>query len=152
MKHILLFLTLTTFSLLANPFQTILEKTEKNIKSHTQVNNKFYYAQKAAKEGNMNAQFDLAMMYGTGINVKKSERKAFNWLHKSAVNGHLQAKYLMGVSFNQGTGVKMQKKLAQYWFRKAAKAGHPKAIFQLATIERVLEKKKILSKYALNSF
>lgn len=146
MKQLLLILALTTFSLATNPFQTILGD------SYPKQNSKYFYAKKAAEKGNVNAQFDLAMMYGTGSEVKKNERTAFNWLHKSALNGHVQAKYLMGISFQQGTGVRVQKELARYWFKKAAKAGHLKAIFRLAKIERTLEKHTPISKYASNEF
>jgi len=158
MKHLLLILALTTLTFASNPFDTMGENykanstTSKN--TQTEGSKKFYFAHKAALKGNINAQFDLAMMYGTGSEVRKDERKAFNWLHKAAFNGHLEAKYLMGVSFKQGTGVRVQKELARYWFKKAAKAGHPKAMFQLAKIERslTLNKRNTSSRYASNEF
>jgi len=140
MKHQLIFFTLTIFSLASNPFNNL------------ESSNKFNLAYQSALKGNIDAQFDVAMMYGTGINVKKNKREAFNWLHKSAFNGHVQAKYLMGVSFKQGTGVRVQKDLARYWFRKAVKAGHQKAIFQLVELERELQSKKIEPIYSSNEF
>jgi hypothetical protein len=141
MKHLLLLLTFTLFSLASNPFDSLTPNhapKSKNIK--TKSSKKFYYAYQAGLKGNVNAQFDLAMMYGTGSYVEKNEREAFKWLHKAAYNGHVQAKYLMGVSFKQGTGVRVQKDLARYWFKKAAKAGHPKALLQLAELERNLQR------------
>jgi len=133
MKHLLLILAFTIFSLASNPFDTL---TQSHTPKSRSFRAKFYNAYQAAVKGNINAQFDVAMMYGTGSNVEKNERKAFNWLHKAAYNGHVEAKYLMGVSFKQGTGVRVQKELARYWFRKAAKAGHTKALLQLAELTR----------------
>jgi len=161
MKHLLIFLILTIFSLASNPFDTLVEKRPQEsktieivIKIETKSKNsqKFHKTYQSALQGDINAQFDVAMMYGTGINVEKNEREAFNWLHKSAFNGHVQAKYLMGLSFKQGTGVRVQKDLARYWFKKAVKAGHQKAIFQLAELDRELQPKRAKSRYASNEF
>jgi TPR repeat protein len=141
MKHLLLITAFTIFSLASNPFDTLTQNhTPKSKTIKTKSSKRFYYAYQLALKGNINAQFDVAMMYGTGSNVEKNERKAFTWLHKAAYNGHVEAKYLMGVSFKQGTGVRVQKELARYWFRKAVKAGHTKAIFQLAELEKMFQK------------
>ncbi len=147
MKQIILILMLTTFSFASNPFDTL---TQSHI-SEKKPSRRFQFAYKMALKGNINAQFDVAMMYGTGSNVEKNERKAFTWLHKAAYNGHVEAKYLMGVSFKQGTGVRVQKELARYWFRKAAKAGHAKALLQLAELERDFQQ-GTQTKYASNDF
>ena len=152
MKHLLLILGFTIFSLASNPFDTLTQShipKSKSIKSKS--SKRFYYAYQSALKGNINAQFDVAMMFGTGSNIEKDERKAFNWLHKAAYNGHVEAKYLMGVSFKQGTGVKVQKELARYWFRKAAKAGHTKALLQLAELEKMFQKEN-QTRYASNEF
>ena len=140
MKQPLIVLLFTLFSLASNPFDTLTIKTE--------TSTKFHLTYQSASKGNINAQFDIAMMYGTGTYVEKNEKKAFNWLHKSAFNGHVQAQYLMGVSFKQGIGVRVQKYLAIYWFKKAIKAGHQRAIVQLAKLERELQSQKTKYSYA----
>ena len=147
MKCFLLVLSFTIFSLAFNPFDTLIQSNSPK----TRTTRKFCCAYQAALKGNINAQFDVAMMYGTGSNVEKNERKAFNWLHKAAYNGHVEAKYLMGVSFKQGTGVKVQKELARYWFRKAAKDGHTKALLQLAELEKYFQQ-GTQTRYASNDF
>jgi TPR repeat protein len=96
MKYFLILCMLTSFTLASNPFNTLIKKP-----------NKFSLTYQLALKGDINAQFNIAMMYGTGSYVKENKREAFNWLHKSAMNGHVQAKYLMGVSFKQGTGVRV---------------------------------------------
>ena len=97
------------------------------------------------------AEFELAVMYALGTNVKINERKAFNLFHKAARKGHLEAIYLMGVSFDQGRGVKVHKGLARYWFKLAAKKGHAQASFRLAQVQKFLNKNQYKSnkRYAL---
>jgi TPR repeat protein len=108
---------------------------QQNVKNSSK---KLFFATRAAKRGNVKAQFDLAMMYASGDGVAKNEKIAFKWFHKSAKNGHVEAKYYMGLSFLQGRGVKKQLHLARHWFKLAAKAGHPKAIYHLSRIEKAL--------------
>jgi len=96
---------------------------------------KFFYANRAAKNGNAKAQFDLALMYATGRGVQKNERVAFNWFHKSARNNYAPAKHYMGLSFLQGRGVRRQKELARYWFRLATKQGYKASAIYLSKID-----------------
>ena len=136
MKRVILLLALiTTINLSANPFNSIRVDTSR---VQQQVSQKFLYAQRAAVQGNVHAQFDLALMYAKGDGVQKNEREAFKWFHKSARNNHTEAKFYMGLSFAQGRGVKKQAQLARYWFKLAVKAGHREAIAHLANIERNL--------------
>ena len=96
---------------------------------------KFSFAKKAAKRGNVRAQFDLAMMYRNGEGVSKDELLAFNYFHKAARNDSVEAKFQMGVNFKEGRGVRKQIQLAKYWFKLAAKAGHSTAMAHLASLE-----------------
>ena len=108
---------------------------QQNVKNGSK---KLFFATRAAKRGNVQAQFDLAMMYASGNGVAKNESVAFAWFHKAARNGHTEAKYYMGLSFLQGRGVKQQLHLARYWFKLASKAGHSKAIYHLSQVEKSL--------------
>ena len=136
MKRIILLLALmTTINLSANPFNNMRINTSR---VEQQVSQKLFYAQRAAVQGNAQAQFDLGLMYAKGDGVRRSEREAFKWFHKAARNNHTEAKFYMGLSFAQGRGVKKQAQLARYWFKLAAKAGHRQAVAHLASIERAL--------------
>ena len=108
---------------------------QQNVKNGSK---KLFFATRAAKRGNIQAQFDLAMMYASGNGVTKNEKVAFSWFHKAARGGHTEAKYYMGLSFLQGRGVKKQLHLARYWFKLASKAGHSKAVYQLSSVEKSL--------------
>jgi TPR repeat protein len=96
---------------------------------------KFFFASRAAKNGNAKAQFDLAIMYATGRGVQKNEKIAFNWFHKSARKNYAPAKHYMGISFLQGRGVRKQKELARYWFRLASKQGYIASASYLSQID-----------------
>ncbi|MCK5853877.1 MAG: sel1 repeat family protein [Sulfurovaceae bacterium] len=99
-------------------------------------NSKFAQAQRAAKRGNPNAEFDLAMMYAKGEGVNKDPRVAFNLFHRAARKGHVAAKYCMGVNFEKGLGVIPQHELARHWYGIAAKAGHQQAQQKLAQLSQ----------------
>ena len=98
-------------------------------------NNRFSQAQQAAKRGNPQAEFDLAMMYAKGEGVAKDPREAFNLFHRAARKGHVDAKYCMAVNFDKGYGVIKQKELARHWYGIAAKAGHRGAKQRLAQLD-----------------
>ena len=102
---------------------------------------KFFYANRAAINGNPKAQFDVAIMYAMGKGVQKNERMAFNWFHKSARNNNALAKHYMGLSFFEGRGVRKQMHLAKYWFKLASKQGYRKSHGYLVQVERILAKK-----------
>lgn len=141
MKRIILLLALiTTINLSANPFNNMGVNTPR---VQQQVSRKFFYAQRAAIQGNAEAQFDLGLMYAKGDGVRRSEREAFKWFHKAARNNHTEAKFYMGLSFAQGRGVKRQPQLARYWFKLAVKAGHRQAMAHLASLERILRAKAV---------
>ena len=98
----------------------------------------FFYATRAAKNGNAKAQFDLAIMYANGRGTQKNEKLAFNWFHKSARNNYAPAKHYMGISFLQGRGVRKQKELARYWFKLAIKQGYKNSLSYLSQINQSL--------------
>ena len=139
MKNIILLLTfITTISFAANPFDNMRNNTVHTQAVQKQNLKKYFYAKRAANQGNVLAQFDLGLMYAKGEGVRKDEKLAFKYFHKAARNNHVEAKFYMGLSFSQGRGVKKQSQLARYWFKLALKAGHPKAMDYLASIEKSL--------------
>ena len=99
-------------------------------------NSKFAQAEKAAKRGNKNAEFDLAMMYANGDGVQKNPRLAFNLFHRAARKGHIGAMYCMGVNFEKGLGVIPQQELARHWYGIASKAGNQQAKYKLAQLSQ----------------
>jgi len=111
--------------------------------------NRYFYAKRAADAGNVQAKYDLAMMYALGNGVAKNPRKAFNLFHEAARKGHVGATYCMGVNFEKGLGVKQQLELARYWFKLAAKAGDPRALPKLSSLKKLLKRRRGMQVYAL---
>jgi len=47
---------------------------------------------KSAEQGNMQAQYNLGIMYEDGIGVPQSNEKAMEWYRKAAAQGYSEAK------------------------------------------------------------
>jgi TPR repeat protein len=78
----------------------------------------FNETQKAAEQGDAEAQFNLGESY-----VEKDPSQAFCWWHKAAVQGHAAAQYNLGLCYAKGTGVEMDDSQAVYWIQRAADQG-----------------------------
>jgi len=159
MKQLLISLTLLTASTnlasASNPFQSMMTHDRSNHimitkEVKTSQNSIFFYAQRAAKQGNVQAKYDLAMMYALGKGVQKNPRKAFNLFHEAARKGHVAAKYCVAVNFEKGLGVKPQVELARYWYKLAAKAGYPQAMVKLANLKKLIKRQRGGAVYAAN--
>lgn len=91
-------------------------------------NQTFQWMRKAAEEGNVDAQKDLAFLYKTGEGTPTNYDKAIYWYKRAADNGNVYAKYEIG-SIYAG-------KLNDYskgfpWFLQAAKEGDEEAKYAL---------------------
>jgi uncharacterized protein len=86
----------------------------------------------AAEKGDAEAQFNLGMMYSTGLGVEKDEAAAFRWIQKAADQGHGEAELILGLMFNEGIGTAKDESEAVSWYRKAADHGERRAQYQLA--------------------
>jgi uncharacterized protein len=86
----------------------------------------------AAEKGDAEAQFNLGMMYSTGLGIEKDDAAAFRWIHKAAEQGHGEAEFILGLMFNEGIGTVKDESEAVTWYRKAADHGERRAQYQLA--------------------
>ena len=112
-----------------------------------------------AKQGNSNAQFDVASMYQNGRGVKPDLGKATEWYKKSAAQnnpkavsrlkilqaneerfkkvlvqadkGDAESQYKLGKMYTEGAGVSINHAKATEAFESAAKQGHAKAEYKL---------------------
>jgi hypothetical protein len=57
----------------------------------------FEYFTKAAALGDMDAHYNLSIMYATGEGVEKDEKKEVYHLEEAAIGGHQQARFNLGV-------------------------------------------------------
>ena len=93
----------------------------------------FQIYQPKANQGDADAQFNLALLYYTGLGIPQDRRYAIYWYTKAAEQGHIQAQYFLGKLYNFGDGeeVRQDFKLAVYWLTKAAEQGHVQAQYLL---------------------
>ena len=86
---------------------------------------------KEARIGDINAQFEVALMYANGLGITKSLEQALVWTQAAADKGHIAAQYLLGRTYQQGLGVGKDPQRALVWYQKAAEQGDAGAQFFL---------------------
>ncbi len=86
---------------------------------------------KAASEGNAEAQFQLGFLYELGRGVPKSDAKALEWYQKAAAQGHATAQCNIASMYQAGKGVPKDETKATEWYQKAATQGNARAQFKL---------------------
>ncbi|QDV09347.1 Putative beta-lactamase HcpC precursor [Planctomycetes bacterium Poly30] len=76
-----------------------------------------------ARDGDPEAQFDLALRYSEGTGVPESPATAFRWLSKAAEVGHVEAMGALGRCYHGGLGCPEDLGLAIEWYEKALGRG-----------------------------
>ena len=80
-----------------------------------------------AEQGDVDAQFNLALMYNNGKGVLKDSIEAVKWYRLSAEQGIASAQNNLGVMHSNGDGVLKDYSEAAKWFRMSAKQGYDSA-------------------------
>ena len=80
-----------------------------------------------AELGDIEAQFNLGVMYDEGAGVDKDLAVAADWYLKAADQGFVDAQSNLGMMYLHGHGVPCDYKKASTWFRKAASQGDQEA-------------------------
>lgn len=69
-----------------------------------------------AEQGHAIAQFNLALLYHSGLGVDLDEARAVSWYKKSAKNGYYKAQEYLAVGYREGWfGLPKDGKQASYW-------------------------------------
>ena len=84
-----------------------------------------------AKQGDAEAQYNLAEMFADGKGVAEDKEAAAHWYRKAAEQGHASAQFSLGFAYQYGWGVAINDRDAVIWYRKAAEQGHASAQFSL---------------------
>jgi len=92
----------------------------------------FYWRQKAADQGYGLAQYYLGLMYVDGQGVPRNPVEGIKWIRKAAGQNILDAQFSLGEMYAKGEGVESDSRLAAEWYRKAAEQGHAFAQHNLA--------------------
>lgn len=78
------------------------------------------------------AEYELALLYGTGRGVARDDARALTWLRKSAEADVPRAQYLLAAIYWRGRyGVEMDPAKAATWLKRAAEQGYPDAEYAL---------------------
>ena len=88
----------------------------------------------AAKEGHVDSQFNVALMYEQGIGIGKDEKEAVIWYGKAASQGSAAAQFNLGVLYENGRGTEIDFVKANEWYRKASEQGDALAIGNLGML------------------
>jgi hypothetical protein len=87
-----------------------------------------------AKQGNVNAMYEVGKRYERGRGVDKNYAEAANWYQKAASAGQTAAQGRLGILYFEGRGVSQNYKIALDLLSSAAKDNIPSAQFQLANM------------------
>lgn len=85
-----------------------------------------------AEQGEVEAQFDLGVLYDGGLGIKQDRTQAAHWYRQAAEQGHAKAQFNLAVLYANGLGVDKDMAEAVRWYQQAAARGQPEAQFNLA--------------------
>ena len=103
---------------------------QKGLGVEKNVEKQAYYLEKLAKNGDIDAQYELALLY---LNSKKAE-KAVKWFKQASNEGHVGATYYAGWLYFKGEGVKQDKEEAIKLLKMAADKDFVMAQYRLGQI------------------
>ncbi|MEN8206083.1 MAG: tetratricopeptide repeat protein [Pseudomonadota bacterium] len=87
-----------------------------------------------AELGDVEAQYNLGVMYDEGTSVEQDYGKAAEWYHKAAEQGFVDAQANLGMMYYQGHGVSRDYEAAARWLQLAADNGDTEAADILQSI------------------
>ena len=90
--------------------------------------------QHRAEQGDVEAQYLLALKYEHGEGVPQDYVEARKWYLKAAEQGHAEAQYSLGILYSNGHGVPQDYVEARKWYLKAAEQGHAAAQLNLGAL------------------
>lgn len=88
-----------------------------------------------AEQGDVAAQYHLALLYEEGQGVNLDYDMARFWYLRAAQKGYVDAYFSLGEIYARGRGTQADRSLAYHWYTMAAASGHARA-------------KEIMSRYA----
>ncbi|MCX5825565.1 MAG: tetratricopeptide repeat protein [Deltaproteobacteria bacterium] len=84
--------------------------------------------EKAAEQGDANAQYAVGVAHITGKGLPKDDAAAVKWLGKAAAQGHRDAQFFIATAYQNGLGgLKADIAESAKWLSKAAAQGHAQA-------------------------
>ena len=87
--------------------------------------------EKMASLGDVEAQYNLGVLYATGKGVGLSRPEAHHWFLMAAEQGHPAAQFEVGKTFETGLGAPKNPALADLWIRESAEQGYQPAQIEM---------------------
>lgn len=75
----------------------------------------------SATKGDLQSQFNLAVIYEQGLGVEKNLQKAFFWYLKAAIQGDIDAQAMVAAMFEFGNGTEKNLYEARKWYSRIAR-------------------------------
>lgn len=119
------------FYLLAKESGENVERSIQQLQSRLAVRDDFDALLKRAKEGNLEAQKDLAMAYVRGDEIEQNYEEAFKWYKAAAEQGDADAQNSLYNRYAKGEGVEQNSEEAMKWLHRSADQGHELAYYNL---------------------
>lgn len=113
--------------ILAAPEQSAAGPSRGGGNGKTPAAREYARTREAAKRGDANASFRLALMLLNGQGVAPNRAEAARFMKIAAELGHVRAQYILGTFYHEGTGVKQDQKAAARWIARAAAGGDAEA-------------------------
>jgi TPR repeat protein len=100
--------------------------------------------EKAAGQGNADAQFYLGSLYASGkVTPAPDYQQAKTWYEKAAGQGQSGAQVNLGVMYAMGNSVPKDYTEAYKWFSLAGPSGNREAIINLKKLETLMKPEQI---------
>ncbi len=77
-----------------------------------------------ADQGDVDAQYNLGIIYYHGEGVPRNYEEALSWFHKAAEQNDADAQYNLGFMYGRGEGIEKSHAQSVAWFKRAAEQGH----------------------------
>lgn len=119
------------FYLLAKESGENVERSVQQLQSRLAVRDDFGALLELAKEGNLEAQKDLAMAYVRGDEIEQNYEEAFKWYKAAAEQGDADAQNSLYNRYAKGEGVEQNSEEAMKWLHRSAEQGYGLAYYNL---------------------
>lgn len=110
------------------------DKLEFDLTEEEAIGKAMEYYEKAANQGNANAQYQLYTIFYDGYYVDEDEEEAFKWGMKAANQGMKEAEYAIGDAYRFGELGEENDEEAIKWYERAAEHGLAEARTTLGDI------------------
>ena len=104
---------------------------------------------KAADQGDVDAQFNLGVIYENGYGVPENDALAVKWYRKAANQGYASAQYNLGHMYDSGRGMPENSIRAYVWWSMGKTQGHANAGKNIDILKTEMTPKQIATGQAL---